>query len=313
MFDAIIQGVVQGLTEFLPVSSSGHLVLLQHILGVSEHNLFFDVMLHVGTLFAVIAFYFKKILKLLKAFFGVIRDMIKGRLKLNKLHGDKNFVVMIIIGLLPLFLLFLPVAPGAMDIKDFAEFLSGGNYIIVPGIFILITSFLLNIGIKLNEKNVKNEIEKKSGKVLEPNKKNYISPYDALCIGFAQFLAAIFPGLSRSGTTLSVALMRGINRQTALDYSFILGTPAIFAAAILEFKEASESGAIHAIDMPIVLVGMIVSAVVGFLSIKLFKLLLTEDKMSIFVTYTLIVGSVTVLIGLIEIIMGVNLFTGVQL
>ncbi len=313
ILSAIIQGIVQGLTEFLPVSSSGHLVLAQHILGVRENNLFFNVMLHTGTLLAVIAFYHKKILALIKAFFGIVKDILKGEFRLRKLSGDKNFTAMIIMGLLPLFLLFLPIAPGKMSIKDLAENLSDGSCIIIPGIFLLITSLLLSIGVKSYKMNAKNEIEKKSGKVFTKDKKSYISVCDALLIGFTQFLAAVFPGLSRSGSTLSVGLMRGINKKTALEYSFILGIPAVFAATLLELKEAIQSGAIYDIDMVPVVVGMLVSAIVGFMAIKLFKWLLNTDKMNIFIIYTFVVGILTVIVGIVEIINKVNIFTGEQL
>ena len=310
ILDAIIQGTVQGLTEFLPVSSSGHLVIFQHILGVGENNLFFDVMLHVGTLLAVVTFYHKKIFKLIIAFFKLIEDIIYGKFRMKKLGGDKDFVFMLIIGLLPLFLMFLPVAPGAMDVKDFAESLSSGVYIIVPGVSLIITSVLLYIGTKIEKRNTK---ERKLKKIAEKNKRGYISVYDALWIGLMQFLAAIFPGLSRSGSTLSVGLMRGIDKQTALDYSFILGIPAVVAAALLELKEAFETGAVHEISTAVILVGIIVSAIVGFFAIKLFKWFLNTQKMWIFILYTFILGSIITAIGTAEYLMGVNLFTGARL
>ena len=96
IFDAIIQGIVQGLTEFLPVSSSGHLAISQHILGVDEGNLFFNVMLHLGTLLAVIAVYYKLIGKLIIAFFTLIRDIVTGRYRWSKMTEEQNLVVMLI-------------------------------------------------------------------------------------------------------------------------------------------------------------------------------------------------------------------------
>ena len=124
------------------------------------------------------------------------------------------------------------------------------------------------------------------------------------------FIASIFPGISRSGSTLSTGLLRGVEKQTALDYSFILGIPAIIAAAALELKESFEMGAISSMNINSVLVGMLVSAIVGFLSIKLFKWLLKTDKMIIFIIYTFVVGLVSLIIGIYEQTQGFNIFTG---
>ena len=120
ILDAIIQGVVQGLTEFLPVSSSGHLAITQHILGAGtgESNLFFNVMLHVGTLVAVVAFYHKLVWDLIKEFILMIKDIFTGKFKWSKMNYNRNLVVMLIIGLIPLFLLFLPIPGTDMKLKD---------------------------------------------------------------------------------------------------------------------------------------------------------------------------------------------------
>lgn len=316
IFSAIIQGAVQGLTEFLPVSSSGHLFISQHILGVSENNLFFNVMLHIGTLISVVTFYHKKILKLLIAFFNIVIDIVKGKSKSKKSDADKNFVTMIIVGLFPLLLIFLPVSSGAMDVKGLAESLSNSNNMIVPGIFLLITGGLLYIGTKiekqLSQSNATlNKKREAPFKRLTPTTR--INAYDALWIGLAQFLAAVFPGLSRSGATLSTGLIRKINKQTALDYSFILGIPAVVAAALLELKEAFEMGVIFEISILPLFIGMLTSAVVGFWAIKVFKWFLNTDKMWIFILYTTVVGAISTIIGVIENIRGINLFTGVPI
>lgn len=314
IFDAAIQGAVQGITEFLPISSSGHLLISQHILGISENNLFFNVMLHIGTLVAVIAFYYKRIFKLIIAFFEIIKDMIQGKSK-KKFNADKNFVIMVIVGLLPLLLMFLPVAPGAVDVKNLAENLSDSNYIIIPGISLLTTGLLLYIGTQKDKKSSKDntlgKLKNFSGGVSTP--KSRINVYDALWIGLSQFFAAIFPGLSRSGSTLSVGMIRGINKQTALDYSFILGIPAVMAAALLELKDAIETGSAYEIGILPIIVGITVSAVVGFLAIKLFKWFLNTEKMWIFILYVTLIGGIITIIGVIECLMGVNLFTGMRI
>ena len=311
IFDAIIQGIVQGLTEFLPVSSSGHLLISQHILGVRENNLFFNVMLHIGTLIAVLAVYRKEILELICAFFKMIAKFFGGKFKLNSATDDERKIISLVIGLLPLFLLFLPVPGSGMSVKDVAEELSADSNILIVGIFLLFTSFMLKKGINA-VKSVKVRDVNCKGSELVFGRTN-MTYMDSLWIGITQLIAAIFPGISRSGSTLSTGLMRGVDKKTALDYSFILGIPAIVAASLLELKEAFEQDLISSIDLTPVMIGMVVSAVVGFLSIKAFKWLLKTDKMMIFVVYTFIVGLISVVIGVVEKFMGVNIFTGVSL
>ena len=134
---------------------------------------------------------------------------------------------------------------------------------------------------------------------------------DAICIGLTQCVAAVFPGLSRSGSTLSMGLLRGINQQTALDYSFVLGIPSIAAAALVSLKDLGSDGA--AIGAAPLIVGVITSAVVGFLAIKLLKWIVTTNKLEIFAFYTLIAGGLVTVLGIIEHILGKNLFTGLPL
>jgi len=308
--EAIIQGVVQGLTEFLPVSSSGHLTITQHVLGLDLEggNLFFNVMLHIGTLVAVVAFYHKLIWRLIKAFFSMIGDIFTGKFRWKELSDDKRMVIMVIIGLLPLALLFLPVPGTGMKLKDFVESFNTSKYFIVVGICLLLTSILLFIGNRCS----RSDVPMKHAKGGETGRTS-MNVVDALVVGLTQCFATL-PGLSRSGSTLSVGQMRGLNKQTALDYTFILGTPAIIAAAVLEGKDALESGmdAISADLVPII-VGMVVSAVVGYLAIALFKWLLKTDKMIIFIIYTAIIGIAVIVISILEMRSGVNLFSGAPL
>lgn len=308
--DAIIQGVVQGLTEFLPVSSSGHLTITQHVLGLDLEggNLFFNVMLHIGTLVAVVAFYHKLIWRLIKAFFSMIGDIFTGRFKWKELSDDKRMVIMVIIGLLPLVLLFVPVPGTGMKLKDFVESFNTSKYFIVVGVCLLLTSILLFIGNRCS----RSDVPMKHAKGGETGRTS-MNVVDALVVGLTQCFATL-PGLSRSGSTLSVGQMRGLNKQTALDYTFILGTPAIIAAAVLEGKDALEGGMdkISADIVPII-VGMVVSAVVGYLAIALFKWLLKTDKMIIFIIYTAIVGIAVIVVSILEMKSGVNLFSGAPL
>ena len=315
IFDAIIQGIVQGLTEFLPVSSSGHLAITQHILGTSgDGNLFFNVMLHVGTLVAVIAFYYKLIWSLIKEFFSMIKDIFTGKFKWSKMNYERNLIMMLIIGLLPLFLLFIPIPGTEMKIKDLAEVLSGSPILLVTAISLLVTSALLTIGIICNRRNSSKGGKhlKGAGKANSNGRESY-TILDAVCVGLMQVAAALLPGLSRSGSTLAVGEMRGINKQKALDYTFVLGVPSIVAAALLEGIDAVKSPEEINVEIGVIIAGVIASAVVGYLAIVIFKWFLKSDKMSIFVIYTAIVGVAFIVISIIEMNTGVNLFTGAPL
>ena len=154
ILDAIIQGVVQGLTEFLPVSSSGHLAITQHITGVAgEGNLFFNVMLHVGTLVAVVAFYHKLIWSLIKEFFKMIGDIFTGKFKWSKMNYERNLIVMLIIALIPLFVMFIPIPGSDMKVKDLADLFSGAQILIVTACSLILTSILLAVGAVFNRKS----------------------------------------------------------------------------------------------------------------------------------------------------------------
>lgn len=309
IFEAIVLGAVQGLTEFLPVSSSGHLAIFQHFFGLNDNNLFFNVMLHVGTLTAVCAVYWRLFLRLIKSFFMILKKIFTGKFKWSEMDADENLVMMIIIGLLPLFLLFLPIG-GGMKIKDLADKWNSDGYLIITSISLLVTSFLLVIGINANRKTT--ILYKSHGKLRADGAgRRKLNPVDAVFIGLFQAVAAIFPGISRSGSTLTAGELRKINKQRALDYSFVLGTPAIIAAALLEGKDAlfPADGSTVSIEFFPTLIGIITSAIVGFLAIRLFKWLLSTNRMYYFVLYTASAGIICLVISIIELISGVNLFT----
>ena len=309
IFEAIVLGAVQGLTEFLPVSSSGHLAIFQHFFGLNDNNLFFNVMLHVGTLTAVCAVYWRLFLRLIKSFFRILKKIFTRKFKWGEMDADENLVMMLIIGLLPLFLLFLPIG-GDMKIKDLADKWNSDGYLIITSISLLVTSFLLVIGINANRKTT--ILYKSHGKLRADGAgRRKLNPVDAVFIGLFQAVAAIFPGISRSGSTLTAGELRKINKQRALDYSFVLGTPAIIAAALLEGKDAlfPADGSAVSIEFFPTLIGIITSAIVGFLAIRLFKWLLSTNRMYYFVLYTAGAGIICLVISIIELISGVNLFT----
>ncbi len=308
IFDAIIQGIVQGLTEFLPVSSSGHLAITQHIMGVTEGNLLFNVMLHIGTLVAVVAFYYKLIWRLIKELFAIIRDVFTGKFTFKQMSHDRQMIFMLIVALLPLFLLFMPIPGTGMNVKDFADVISGSQeYFIVVGISLLATSTLLVLGNVFN-KRLK-EKEEKAGTLSELGAgKQSLTVLDAIVVGIAQCFAAVFPGLSRSGSTLAAGQMRGVNRQAAFDFTFIMAIPSILAAAVLELSDALSSPEGIGVEFTVILAGMIAAAIVGYLSIVLFKWLLKTDKMIVFIIYTAVVAVAVIVVSIIEMNVGYNIF-----
>lgn len=305
IIEAVIQGVVQGLTEFLPVSSSGHLCITQHIMGMKDGNLFFNVMLHIGTLAAVCAFYHQLIWRLIKAFFSACKDVFTGRFKWKEMDEDRNMLVLLIIGLLPLFLLFLPIPGTDKKIKDLADDLSGQKYFIIVGIALLVTSLMLLLGSMASRR-----LAAQSRSDGQPVGRTRMNVADAVTVGLVQCVAAVFPGLSRSGSTLAAGQLRGVNKQKALDYTFVLAIPSILAAALLEFKDAFDDPDGISVEIAPLLIGVAVAAIVGYLSIVLFKWLLKTDRMIIFILYTAAVGITVVVIGIIETQTGTNVFNG---
>lgn len=297
----VILGAVQGVTEFLPVSSSGHLNIAKHLMGVDDGGVFLDVMLHIGTLAAVLIFYRKLILRLIKAFGLLVKDVFTGKFKWSKMDGDRNLIIMLIIGLIPLFLLFAPIPGTDMKVKDLADLFAESKYFIVVGISLLVTSTLLFIGNRISKRPQGKHYKKDADSNYTGDGRTRYTVLDALCVGLTQCVAAIFPGLSRSGSTLSVGQMRGINKQAALDYTFVLGIPSILAAAVLEIKDVDKA-MLTTDNIIAVVFGVIAAAVVGYFSIVLFKWLLKTDKMIVFIIYTAVVGLIVTGISVFEIL-----------
>lgn len=265
IFDAIIQGIIQGLTEFLPVSSSGHLALYQHYFGESESSgLFFSAILHLGTLLATFIAFRKDIIALLKEAGSMIADLFKGKLFKTKMNPERRMIVMLIISCLVL----IPCIP----LKDTIEMVST-TYMIALGCLFLYTSFILF----LSDKCVKGT--KTAGDITWKN---------ALTVGIFQAIA-LFPGVSRSGSTISGGLFSGFTRDTAVKYSFILGMPTILAGCLLEFKDAISESEQFGSVLPYI-VGFAVSAVVGICAIKMVNWIVKSNKFTIFSIYTLLLG-----------------------
>ena len=278
----IIQGIIQGLTEFLPVSSSGHLSVAQHFMNIGDESLIISIVLHLGTLAAVFAAFWGTIWGMIKEFFLTIRDIFTGKFSWRNMNDNPRMMFMVIIATLVL----VPV----YFFKDFFTSVEGDGDIIFEGCAFVFTAILLF----LSDACVKGY---KTGKDMTVK--------DAITVGLFQCVA-LFPGVSRSGSTVTAGLFCGLTRETAVTYSFILGIPAILGGSILEIKNAVSSGV--QLDIVPLLIGFLTAAIVGFLSIKLVKLIIKHDKFKIFGIYTLILGLLCVGYGIFEAATGIHFY-----
>ncbi len=286
IFEAILQGIIQGLTEFLPVSSSGHLSLFQHFTGIEgEEAVFTNIALHIGTLFAVFIAFRQKIWALILEALAFVKDLFTGKFKWDSMNGNRRMIMMIIISILPLFIFYI--------FKDFFTAVSSDNDVVIEGICFLYTALLLTLGDRCSKRNAEyGFIGKTAGETTVP---------DALFIGFFQGVA-LLPGVSRSGSTISSGLISGQRREDAVEYSFILGIPVIIASAVTELPGLGSAGA--APDIIPLLIGMAVAGVSGYFAIVLVKMLMKSDRFKIFAVYTFILGIAVIAVGAFEHISG---------
>ncbi len=273
-FEAIILGLVQGLAEFLPISSSGHLALLQNWFGIDESNvLLFTVLLHVGTLVSVFIVYWKDIWELIVELCITIKDLCTGKgLKLDE-RPVRKLGVMIIVAT-------IPTAIIGFAFNDFFDSLY--TSVIPIGIGLIITGFLLLIAERMNSGN--RTIE-------NMNLRN------AIFIGCVQGVA-ICPGISRSGSTLFGSLVCNLDRKFAVKFVFLISIPSILGSAILEAPEAIEAG-VTASELGPVIVGMVVAAIAGLAAIKGMIKIVQDKKLIWFSYYVWILGAIVVLVGII--------------
>ena len=252
---AIILGVVQGLCEFLPVSSSGHLVLLQNLFGLSEgalaeSALLFNVLLHVGTLVAVFVVFWRDIVDILK----------------HPLGKKMRYLI----------LATIPAVLGALFLNDLIDESFSGAYL---GFCFLLTAVLLTVAELLSRRQ---------------KKKKDVGAGSALAMGIMQ-VVGIFPGVSRSGSTISGGLFCGVNRSKVARFSFLMSIPAILGSLILEGKDLFTTG-VAGVSWGIVILGMVVSAVTGFFAIRFMLRIIASKKLYGFALYTLLLG-IAVLTG----------------
>lgn len=264
---AVIMGVIQGLTEFLPVSSSGHLAIFQILFGVEAPGMFFDVLLHIGTLIAVILCYYKDIGKMIVELFLMIADLFRRRKVVTNIYRKMDLLIIV-----------ATVPTGIIGVfnSDLIEKVS--KLLIVPGICLIITGVILLLADRCpdGEKTPKTT-----------------SYSNAFLIGIAQGIATL-PGISRSGSTITACLLSGFNRKYAVKFSFILSIPAILGSLVFELFDIDLS-TINGHDMGAFLVGMVVAAVVGYISIRTMLLVVRKKKFLGFSIYCFIIGAASVI------------------
>lgn len=287
IIQALFLGIIQGLTEFLPVSSSGHMSIFRHFSGMAtEGSGLFSAMLHIGTLVAIFVVFYKPIYELFMEFFRCFKDLFSrnfDKFKFKNMSVTRRMLFMFVISCVPLLLLLIPVGNGN-NLMDLVGVFGSDDSIKAEGLCFMITGFILLLGTT----------------VAEGTKRHFnVSPLTALIIGIAQFFAACFPGISRSGTTVSAAMCCRVSKSNAIRYSFILSVPAVLASGLVEFKDAMESTEI--IPVFPLLVGVVASAVVGVLSIKLLQLILKKNLYKYFGIYCVILGFIVTIIGAVEV------------
>ena len=260
---AMLLGLVQGIAEFLPVSSSGHLLLIQKMFGITEGALFFTVMLHLATLIAVFIVYWPTLVELIK-------------------HPFQKTVGLLIIATIPAVIIAV-LSKMIAPVEAFFDAADAGQYL---GFGFLLTSILLFISdhvrhTRIDENGEKVEIKGKKLKNMQVK--------DALVIGCMQGVG-VLPGVSRSGSTISGALFTGLNRKTAADFSFLMSIPAIIGGAIFEVPDALKTG-LGDMHWTTLVAGMLVAGITGYFAIKVMISAIKKKKLIGFVIYTAVLGA----------------------
>lgn len=275
LLHSVLLGLIQGVAEFLPISSSGHLAIAEHLLGqtgATEIPGFFDVLLHLGTLVAVFAAYWGDIRDMILEFFGGAGDLIRGTTP-TPVPPARRLILLIIVGTLPLF--------AVLPVKDMVEGLGENMYFVAGALFV--TGCLLFASDRVRK-----------GRKTERS----ATMADVLLVGAAQAVATC-PGISRSGTTITAGCFAGFERSFAVRFSFLLSIPAILGANILSLKDALEAGVVWE-DAPVYLVGVAVAAVVGYACIRLLKMIAEKGRFGFFAYYCWFAGIVTLILTFLQ-------------
>lgn len=272
-FSSFLMGLVQGLAEFLPISSSGHLAIAQNLLGLeTEVPVFFDVLLHLGTLLAVFVAYWRDICEIVVEFFRGVGDIVHHTTP-KQVPPARRMILLIIVATLPL-VAVLPIHEKVQALGDNMVFV--GAALVVTG-FLLFACDLVRKG----RKTAKNA-----------------TLIDALVVGVGQAIATM-PGISRSGMTITAGCFCGYERSFAVRFSFLMSIPAILGANVLSLVDAFKGGIIWA-EVPMYMVGVITAAVVGYACIRLLKLIAQKGRFGAFSYYCWAVGLLTLLLCAIK-------------
>ena len=270
---SILLGLIQGVAEFLPISSSGHLAIAQNLLNINaEVPAFYDVLLHLGTLVAVFVAYWQDICDMVREFFCGIGDLVHHSTP-TPVPPARRLILLIILGTLPLFAI-LPVHKKVQAL---------GNNMVFIGAALVATGFLL-FACDLVRKGKKTE--------------RSATLADVLVVGAGQAIATM-PGISRSGMTITAGCFVGFERRFAVRFSFLLSIPAVLGANILSLKDAVAAGIVWA-EVPMYLVGVVTAAVVGYVCIRLLRMVAEKGRFGAFAYYCWAVGLLTLLLNAIK-------------
>lgn len=272
---AFLLGLVQGVAEFLPISSSGHLAIAQNLLGMQEAGSvpeFFDVLMHLGTLIAVFAAYWKDICEMVVELFRGIGDLAH-RSTPSPVPPARRLILLIVVGTLPLFAV-LPIRKAVQGLSDNMVFV--GAALIVTGILLFLCDRV------------------RKGRKTERS----ATWVDALLVGVGQAVATL-PGVSRSGMTITAGCFVGYERRFAVRFSFLLSIPAVLGANILSVGDAVRAG-INGAEVPMYLVGVVTAAVVGYLCIRLLKYVADKGRFGAFAYYCWAVGILTLVLQAVK-------------
>ena len=275
VLEGFLYGLLQGFTEFLPVSSSGHLALAQNIFGAKDmetNYLSFTVLLHLGTLAAVVFVYRKDVWLMIKGFFTLMKKLFTSRLSEGLEYGEKLFLL-VFIATLPLF--------AAVLLEDKVEALSSVVWAI--GLLLIINGALLYVADRLS----KGDLTVSTAR-----------PGHALLVGIVQVLA-IFPGISRSGATVTGGLFAGFKKEDAVKVSFLMSIPAIAGANVLKLFDLKNDPLPEG-SLPGVICGIAAAVIAGFAAIKLLQYIAKSKKLSVFSLYCVIVGAAAIIYDIIN-------------
>ena len=270
LWEAVFCGIIQGLTEFLPVSSSGHLALAHTFFGMAnvESHLSFDILLHFATLIVVLVVYHKDVFNLLFALISMGRKLLCGQFRLSTLSETERMTLLLIFATVPL--------AGGFFLKKTAERLCA--FPVMIGLMLILNGFLLLLADRFSRKRGKGSLSAKG----------------ALGIGFFQLFATL-PGISRSGSTISGGMFFGLSRENAVKFSFLMSIPAILGANVINIPEMLVTP-IEEKALGYYLIGMAAALISGFAAMKFLHYISTKEKFGFFAYYCIAIGIAALLL-----------------